>query len=283
MAQLNKLLFCGTPEFSVPILTAIASQYPGVICGVVTRVDAPTGRGRKLQGSPVKAAAEQLGIPVYQPHSTRELKSVIRHLAPDLVVVVAYGLIFPKSIVDTYYCMNIHASYLPHLRGASPIHSAILSGDSHTGITLIRMNATMDAGPILASQQIPITDNDHFESLHNRLANLGAHMTLNFISNWLQGPIFEQEQVHTAATFCHKLTPDDAKLDPTTMSSLDMFRRIRAFSQSPGAWIQDGNRRVKILDAELLGSSLSPRLVRPEGKNIMAYSDYLLGNPPLPL
>ncbi|NBV42677.1 methionyl-tRNA formyltransferase, partial [bacterium] len=155
MPPLRKVVFCGTPDFAVPILDAVSAYLGNRLTAVFSRPDSHQGRGQKLTASPVKLRATELGLPIYTPESKLEVKQIFGRIKPDLAIVVAYGIIFPRSVVESYYCVNIHGSLLPKYRGASPIQAAILNGDTETGITLIRMNNKMDQGPILKMAELP--------------------------------------------------------------------------------------------------------------------------------
>ena len=247
---------------------------------VITRPDARAGRGRTLTPSPVKEKAHQLGIPVATPDTRTELKSIITSISPDLIIVVAYGMIFPRSIVDRFFCMNIHGSLLPLYRGASPIHSAILCGDIETGITLIRMNQKMDAGDMIMSDTIKLDPNETFDSIHDRLAQLSSTLCNDFINQFKDSALHLIPQNHDQATYCHKLNSKDYELQPQ-MTATDCLNRIRAFSPAPGAYVMANSRRIKILKATIQDNQLLPLIVRPEGRGDMTYPAYLLGNPPL--
>lgn len=249
---------------------------------VITRPDAPSGRGRTLTPSPIKDAATRLSIPTQTPSTRTELESVIKSVNPDLIIVVAYGMIFPRSIVEQIFCMNIHGSLLPLYRGASPIHAAILNGDTATGITLIKMNKKMDAGDMITAQMVPMNSDESFEQIHDRLAQLSATLCVDFIEQFEGNTLTLTPQNHADATYCHKLESADYELRPQ-MGAPDMLNRIRAFSPRPGAYIMANTRRVKIIKATIQNHLLVPLIVRPEGRGDMAYTDYLRGNPPLPL
>lgn len=249
----------------------------------MTRPDAPSGRGRRLTPSAVKELAIQLDIPVATPTTRKELVSIVTTTNPDLIIVVAYGMIFPKSIVDRYFCMNIHGSLLPKYRGASPIQTALLNGDDQTGISLIRMGEKMDAGDILLKQVVDIAFTDTFQDLHDRLCSVSCELSEQFITQFIARSFHLTPQDDTLATYCHKLVADDFQLNPDTMSAEELYRRIRTFSPTPGAYIISNNKRVKIISAQLTDGILTPVIVRPEGKSDMRYQDYLTGNPPLPI
>lgn len=280
MPKLDKVIFCGTPEFAVPILDSVYATLGSRLAMVITRPDAPAGRGRTLTPSPVKDKADQLGIATAMPATRVELKSIFKSIRPDLIIVVAYGMIFPRSIVDRFFCMNIHGSLLPLYRGASPIHSAILNGDLETGITLIKMNQSMDAGDIIMTDALTVDPNESFDSVHDRLAQLSSTLCNVFIKRFEKSELELTPQSHEHSTYCHKLSPKDCELLPD-MTAIELLNRIRAFSPAPGAYVMANNRRIKIIQATVDNNQLRPLIVRPEGRGDMPYAAYCQGNPPL--
>jgi methionyl-tRNA formyltransferase len=274
----DKVLFCGTPEFAVPILERCHTVLGSRLIGVLTRPEAPFGRGQQLRPSPVHAAGQSLDLAVHTPTTKKELKAIVEALQPDLIIVVAYGMIFPKSVVDGFFCLNIHGSLLPQYRGASPIHASLLNRDHETGITLIKMNASMDTGDIISTRSTAILPDDNFASLHDRLSQIGAEITTEFLIAYPNISLTPQDD--RRSSYCHKLTTADMELK--TKMPIDMIMgRIKAFSPAPGAFIMAGNRRVKIIDATVKDDCIIPLRVKPEGKGEMAYADYLRGNGPL--
>ncbi len=275
----TRLVFCGTPDFAAQILQALIPDWQSQIVGVFTRPDAPVGRGQRLTPSPVRALATAAGIPTFTPDSKHGVYDQLDQLNPTVIVVVAYGMMFPKSAVSRWFCMNIHGSLLPRYRGASPIHAALLNQDPVTGITLIKMTAKMDAGDVIDTASIPIGPSDTFLSLHNRLVDLSISLTQSFLNRFPQVTLTPQD--HTAATYCHKLTPDDAVLHPH-LSLSEKMGRIAAFSPSPGAWLPlENGKRVKIISAKVESGRIIPIEIKPEGKGVMQYNAYCLGNPPV--
>ncbi|MEE9423571.1 MAG: methionyl-tRNA formyltransferase [Methylococcales bacterium] len=210
-----RIVFAGTPEFSVPALNALVASNHQLV-GVYTQPDRPSGRGRKLTASPVKCVAEQCSIPVYQPVSLRETDAIqqLRDLRPDVMVVVAYGLILPSQVLEipTKECINIHASLLPRWRGAAPIHRAIISGDQKTGITIMRMQETLDTGPILLQRSIPIQQQTSAE-LFEQLAEIGADALMSVITTIESGTVQAQIQDESLATYAKKISKEEARLD----------------------------------------------------------------------
>ncbi|ELQ12321.1 methionyl-tRNA formyltransferase [Xanthomonas translucens] len=249
-----KIVFAGTPDFAVPSLRAAAQRHE--VVAVYTQPDRPAGRGRGLTPSPVKLEAVARGIPVLQPQTLRspEALQTLRALQPDLMVVVAYGLILPKAVlaIPTHGCWNVHASLLPRWRGAAPIQRAIEAGDSETGVCLMQMEAGLDTGPVLMSQRTPIGDSDTGGQLHDRLAALGAQVLADGLGLLRAGirPV-PQPQPEVGVTYAHKLDKAQARLDwqqPTAQLAL----RVRAFNPWPIAEAVLAGERVRIHGAVAL-------------------------------
>ena len=232
-----RVVFAGTPEFSVPILEAlIDSSHP--VVGVYTQPDRPAGRGRKLHASPVKQLAEQFDLPVRQPETlkSREQWDLLAALRPDLMVVVAYGLLLPQSVLDipSLGCVNLHASLLPRWRGAAPIQRAILAGDDATGVCLMQMDAGLDTGPVLDSARCAIGPDQTAGSLHDRLSRLSADLLardLNALEARALTPIAQHE---ANACYADKLDKAEAVID-WSQSAVQIDRQIRAFNSWPVA------------------------------------------------
>jgi methionyl-tRNA formyltransferase len=243
-----KIVFAGTPAFAVPSLRAAAQHHE--VIAVYTQPDRAAGRGRGLQASPVKLEATLRGIPVLQPESLKSALSrdALRALQPDLIVVVAYGLILPKSILDIpgYGCWNVHASLLPRWRGAAPIQRAIEAGDAETGVCLMQMEKGLDTGPVLLSQRLAIGDHDTGGQLHDRLAELGAQTLADGLGLLRAGlrPV-AQPQSAAAVTYAHKLDKAEAKLD-WSLSAAALARKVRAFNPWPMAEATLAGERVRI-------------------------------------
>ena len=243
-----RIVFAGTPEFAVPCLRAAALR--GEVVGVYTQPDRPAGRGRGLTASPVKLEAVQRGIPVFQPDNFRsaESKRTLRALKPDLMVVVAYGLLLPQSVLDIpeYGCWNVHASLLPRWRGAAPIQRAIEAGDRQTGVCLMQMEKGLDTGPVLLSQTIDIGPDDTGGQLHDRLAELGARV-LSDALGLLRATIVlpPKPQATAGVTYAHKLDKAEAKLDWALPATV-LANKVRAFNPWPVAEAQLLDERVRI-------------------------------------
>ncbi|WP_372866744.1 methionyl-tRNA formyltransferase, partial [Pseudomonas sp.] len=218
MSESLRIVFAGTPEFAAEHLKALLDS-PHQIIAVYSQPDRPAGRGQKLAASPVKQLALQHAVPVYQPQTLRDpaAQAELAALAPDLLVVVAYGLILPQVVLDIprLGCINRHASLLPRWRGAAPIQRAIEAGDSESGVTVMQMEAGLDTGPMLLKVSTPIAADDTGGSLHDRLAALGPQAVLEAISGLASGTLVGDVQDDSLATYAHKLNKDEARLDWT--------------------------------------------------------------------
>ncbi len=243
-----RIVFAGTPDFAVPSLRA-AARYNEVVA-VYTQPDRPAGRGRGLQPSPVKLEAVQRGIPVLQPENFKPQlsKDALIALQPDVMVVVAYGLLLPRSVlaIPQYGCWNVHASLLPRWRGAAPIQRAIEAGDSETGVCLMQMEAGLDTGPVLLEQRTPIGASETGGQLHDRLAELGAQVLADGLGLLRVGVrIPPKPQPDDGATYARKLDKAEARLD-WSRPATELERKVRAFNPWPVAEAVLGGERVRI-------------------------------------
>ncbi len=249
-----RIVFAGTPEFAVSSLRAAARHHE--VVAVYTQPDRPAGRGRGLAPSPVKLEAVARGIPVYQPESLKDeaAQQQLRDLQPDLMVVVAYGLILPKAVlaIPTHGCWNVHASLLPRWRGAAPIQRAIQAGDAKTGVCLMQMEAGLDTGPVLLHQELPIAATDTGGQLHDKLAELGAQVLSDGLGLLRAGikPI-ARPQPEQGVTYAHKLDKAEAKLD-WAQDAGALARTVRAFNPWPIAEATLAGERVRIHGAVAL-------------------------------
>jgi methionyl-tRNA formyltransferase len=248
-----RIVFAGTPEFSVPCLEACRRSGAEVVA-VYTQPDRPAGRGRKLTPSPVKQAALAAGLAVEQPESLKsiEARQILADYRPDLMVVVAYGLILPRKVLamPTLGCWNVHASLLPRWRGAAPIQRAILAGDSESGVDLMQMEAGLDTGPVLLQRRTPIARADTGGSLHDRLSALGAEVLLEGLRRILAGEtLAATPQVEAGATYAHKLEKAEASLDFSRPAPL-LERQVRAFDPWPVAEGEIAGEKLRIWAAE---------------------------------
>ena len=249
-----RIVFAGTPDFAVPCLRAAAARNE--VVAVYTQPDRPAGRGRGLTPSPVKKEALLRGIPVLQPENFRAAvsKDALRALQPDVMVVVAYGLILPQSVLDipVYGCWNVHASLLPRWRGAAPIQRAIEAGDTQTGVCLMQMEKGLDTGPVLLSQSIAIGDSETGGQLHDRLAELGAQVLRDGLGLLRAGmrPVPQPQPDH-GVTYAHKLDKREAVLDWSQPARV-LADRVRAFNPWPMAEATIAAERVRVHGAVAL-------------------------------
>ena len=254
MAASLRVAFAGTPEFAVPCLKACLQAAGVDVVAVYTQPDRAAGRGRKLSASAVKQAAVEAGVGVEQPESFRTVEAR-RRLAghrPDLLVVVAYGLILSSSVlgIPRLGCWNVHASLLPRWRGAAPIQRALLAGDAETGVGLMRMEAGLDTGPVFAEQRTPIAPADTGGSLHDRLSVLGAGLLAEGLARLVRGdPLEAIAQPTEGVTYAHKLDKAEARLD-WNESAVVLERKVRAFDPWPVAETELAGERVRVWSAQ---------------------------------
>ena len=264
-----RVVFAGTPEFSVPVLQALlGSRHP--VVGVYTQPDRPSGRGRKLTPSPVKQLALQHGIPVFQPASLRDADAQrqLAALEPELMVVVAYGLILPQAVLDlpARGCVNLHASILPRWRGAAPIQRAILAGDQESGVCLMQMEAGLDSGPVLAELRTPITADDTGGTLHDRLSRLAAELLAEQLDALAQDRLQPQSQDETLVTYADKLDKSEAVID-WGQDAAQLERKVRAFNPWPVAQTSYEGKALRIWDARAVeGCAGTPGSIVAAGK-----------------
>ena len=247
-----RLVFAGTPEFSVPCLEACRASGAEVVA-VYTQPDRPAGRGRKLTPSPVKEAALAAGIPVEQPESLKpaEVQQVLAAYRADLMVVVAYGLILPRKVLalPRLGCWNVHASLLPRWRGAAPIQRAILAGDSESGVDLMQMEAGLDTGPVLLERRTPIDRHDTGGSLHDRLSALGADVLAEGLKRVMAGEtLVARAQPEEGVTYAHKLDKAEARLD-LSRTAQELEYQVRAFDPWPVAEGEVAGETLRIWSA----------------------------------
>lgn len=252
MTQALRLVFAGTPEFAAEHLKALLDT-PHQIVAVYTQPDRPAGRGQKLMPSPVKQLALQHGLPVLQPPTLRDpaAQEELRALAPDLMVVVAYGLILPQVVLDIprLGCINSHASLLPRWRGAAPIQRAVQAGDAESGVTVMQMEAGLDTGPMLLKVTTPITAADTGGSLHDRLAQLGPQAVVQAIAGLAASTLQGEVQDDALATYAHKLNKDEARIDWSRPAD-ELERLVRAFNPWPICHSTLDGQPLKVLAAE---------------------------------
>ena len=253
MTEALRIVFAGTPEFAAEHLKALLDS-PHQIIAVYSQPDRPAGRGQKLTPSPVKQLALQHDIPVYQPETLRDpaAQAELAALKPDLMVVVAYGLILPQVVLDTprLGCINSHASLLPRWRGAAPIQRAVEAGDAESGVTVMQMEAGLDTGPMLLKVSTPIAAEDTGGSLHDRLASLGPQAVIQAIAGLAAGTLKSEIQDDSLATYAHKLNKDEARLD-WSRPAVELERLVRAFHPWPICHSTLAGDALKVHAAEL--------------------------------
>jgi len=308
-----RIVFAGTPDFAAPCLRAAAQRNE--VIAVYTQPDRPAGRGRELTPSPVKREALLRGIEVVQPENFKSVvsKDALRALKPDLMIVVAYGLILPQSVLDipTYGCWNVHASLLPRWRGAAPIQRAIEAGDAQSGVCLMQMEKGLDTGPVLLSQALDIGDSETGGQLHDRLAALGAQVLADGLGLLRAGirPV-AKPQPEVGVTYAHKLDKAEAKLDWSQPASV-LADKVRAFNPWPMAEATVAGERLRLhgavalegqaaldeahnaapgtllragrdgLDVACGAGVLRIRVLQREGGKAITAADYLNGRPDL--
>jgi methionyl-tRNA formyltransferase len=286
MATTHRIVFMGTPQFALPILQLLIDEYSptkthpptlpaqspgqapaqspgqagaarkepvgGGVVGVVTQPDHPSGRGRQLQPSPVKILAQKYGIPVLQPASLRKPEALaeLQTLQPEVIIVAAFGQILPTTVLDLppFGCINVHASLLPRWRGAAPVAAAILAGDDTSGVTIMKMDAGLDTGPILSQQSLAIAPDDTRESLTARLAQLGADLLHDTLPDWLAGNIEPRPQDESRVTYAPQIKKEQGRINWSEPAD-DIARKVRAFYPWPGAFTYWQGKPLKILRA----------------------------------
>ncbi|MDO5648564.1 methionyl-tRNA formyltransferase [Paracoccus sp. (in: a-proteobacteria)] len=254
-----RIIFMGTPDFSVPALRAIAAVHD--VVAVYSQPPRAAGRGQKPRPTPVHAAADELGIPVRTPERLRDLdaQAAFAELGADVAVVVAYGLILPQAVLDAprLGCLNIHASLLPRWRGAAPIHRAVMAGDEETGVAIMQMEAGLDTGPVLAEARTRISAGDTTADLHDRLAQMGADLVVDVLARL---PVPAVAQPDQGVTYAAKIDKAEARID-WTQPAAQVDRVIRGLSPFPGAWCDVAGERVKLLRSRIVDGSGVPGAV----------------------
>lgn len=309
MAEKLRIAFMGSPDFAVPVLAALAEAGHEIAC-VYSQPPRPAGRGKKLRPTPVHQWAEARGLEVRTPRSLKKEpeQAAFAALNLDAAVVVAYGLILPQAVLDSprHGCMNMHASLLPRWRGAAPIHRAVIAGDEKTGVQAMMMEAGLDTGPVLATEETPILPTDTTGSVHDRLADLAAGLAVTSLAGLVDGSLTPQPQPEDGITYAHKVTAEDQRID-WTRPAHEVDCQIRGLSPFPSAWfyytpddeteplrmkalmsrVEDGSAEASVgtvLDDELLvqcGDGKAVRLLRAQkpGSKAMDAADLLRGLP----
>lgn len=299
-----KILFMGTPDFAVPCFDVLNSEYD--IVGAFTKIDKPNMRGKKIKFTPVKEYALEHNIPVYQPNSlkTEETYNLIKELAPDLIVVVAYGKILPKEIIELpkYGVINVHSSLLPKYRGAAPINAAIIHGEKETGVSIMYIAEELDAGDVILTVSTEISDEDNFQTLHDRLRDLGAEALLKAVKLIEKGEAPRNIQEHSKATFVKPFKKEDCKIN-WNMSEREIFNFVRGMNPFPSAYttledkifkIYEVKENFKTYDGEVgevvdIKKGIGPVVktgngsvvltaVKPENKKLLKGTDIINGN-----
>lgn len=252
-----KIVFMGTPEFSVPVLDALHERHE--IVAVYCQPPRPAGRGKADRPSPVQARAEALGLPVRHPVSLRSEEAVrdFAALEPDVAVVVAYGLILPQAVLDApkFGCLNIHASLLPRWRGAAPIHRAIMAGDRETGVCIMQMEAGLDTGPVLMREAVQIGAAETTQELHDRLSALGARLIVQALERLPE--LTPEAQPAAGVSYAAKIDKAEARVD-WSRPAVEADRLIRGLSPFPGAWTEVKGERVKLLRSRVAEGKGAP-------------------------
>ncbi len=251
-----KLIFAGTPDFAARHLAALLSSDHEVVA-VYTQPDKPAGRGQKLTASPVKELALAHDLPVYQPASLRNeaAQTELAALGADLMVVVAYGLILPKAVLDTprLGCLNVHGSLLPRWRGAAPIQRAIWAGDAETGVTIMQMDVGLDTGAMIRKVSCPIAFDETSASLYDKLAELGPQALVDTLNAMAAGDTAAEAQDDALANYAQKLSKEEARID-WSMEAIAIERCIRAFNPWPISWFEVAEQTIKVWQAEVIDS-----------------------------
>ena len=263
-----KLVFMGTPNFSVPALKALA-QSNHQICAVYSQPPRPAGRGKKLRLSDVHKEALDLGLTVHNPTSFKSDKdrTIFRKLKADIAVVVAYGLILPNQILSApkFGCLNIHASLLPRWRGAAPIQRAIMEGDDETGVCIMKMEEGLDTGPVLSSRKIQIKENDNAKILSERLSLVGSKLIVEVLDALSEFKAYSQSAA--GVTYARKIEKSETKID-WSLPAKTINRKIRALSPFPGAWTEINGERIKLLASKVINKENEPGMILDKGFSI---------------
>ena len=271
MSKSLRIIFAGTPDFAARHLDALLSSGHQIV-GVFTQPDRPAGRGKKLMPSPVKVLAEEHGLPVFQPASLRpqENQQLVSDLNADVMVVVAYGLILPKAVLDTprLGCINVHGSLLPRWRGAAPIQRALWAGDAETGVTIMKMDVGLDTGDMLYKLACPITSDDTSATLYDKLAELGPQGLIETLQQLADNTAKPEVQDDALVTYAEKLSKEEARID-WSLSAAQLERCIRAFNPWPMSWLEIDGQPVKVWKASVISgaTTVEPGTIIDASKN----------------
>lgn len=301
-----KIIFMGTPDFSLPSLQGLIDDPDFEVIAVVTQEDKKIGRKQEMTAPPVKQLGQKYNLPVFQPakiKGNKDFLELMKSLNPDIMVVVAYGQILPASLLEVpkYGAVNVHASLLPKYRGASPIEAALLNGDPETGVTIMKMTEQLDAGDILDIAKLRIEPKDNAETLTAKLSLLGGKILPYVLKDLAQGEISPIPQSENRASFCHKIEKNDGLVDLSKHTAQEISNRVRAYTPWPSAFLMVDGKRLKLLEIDLdenlqlqpgkikeLGKNsvaigtkngaIIPQKVQLEGKKIMTIQEFLTGN-----
>lgn len=297
-----RIIFMGTPDFGVPALEALIKDERFEVVHIFSQPDKPQGRKQEILPTPIKEVALKYSIPCSQPEKlrTEENITLIRDLKPDFIVVVAYGRIIPKSILDIpkYGCINIHGSLLPKYRGASPIQAALLHGEKETGVTIMLLSEGMDEGAMLRKIIVSVTQETTSENLFDSLSTQGAEILPDTLDEFAKGNITPEEQDHREATYCGKIEKEMGEIHPDTETAEEIYHKWQAFTPWPGIYLFEEGKRIKLLKIKVstekapigkisvvnkslfLGTksgSIEILELQPEGKKAMSTEAYLAG------
>ena len=299
------ILFMGTPDFAVVSLNALAKAGHN-ISAVVTMPDKPRGRGHKMVHTPVYDAAETLGAQIFTPENLKRenFEVTLNQINPDVIVVVAYGHILPEYVLNfpKYGCINVHASLLPRYRGAAPIQRSIIDGETVTGVTTMFMEKGLDTGDMLMKTSVNITEEDNFETLHDKLADVGADLICKTLDAILNGTCIPEKQDDSLSDYAHMITKETCLIN-WNKDARDIFNLVRGLYPVPKAFTNYGTKQMKILSCRVASdksdstpgtifkvgassffvacannTSVEVTAIQPEGKKMMSVSDYLKGN-----
>ncbi len=247
-----KILFMGTPDFALPGFKALIDEPDFEVIGTYTQADKPIGRKQELNETPVKKLASKFGIPVFQPLKIKPEIENIKNLKPDLIVVIAYGKIIPQEILDIpkYGCINVHASLLPKYRGAACLSAPILNGDTETGITIMKMEAGLDTGPILRQEKIKLNGEEKLSDVHDALSSLGGNILVETLKDFIALKIEAKKQDDTLSSYVSITKKEDGKLD-FSKKAIELERQIRAYNPWPGTYAFLGDKVLKIIEANV--------------------------------
>lgn len=296
-----KVVFLGSSSFAVESLKALVESEYDVVA-VLTQPDRKVGRKRKIQGTPVKEYAVEQSLEVLQPEKSSEVYEVIAPFEPDFIVVVAYGLLLKQDVIDLpkLEILNVHGSMLPDLRGAAPIHFSLMRGDTETGVCVMRVEKKLDAGPVYACSKVEILLQDDFESLHDRMAGIGAKTLVEVMDGIAKGNLEPEVQDENRVTYCGKITKEFGEIDFVRHSAKEIVNRFRALKDWPGLKFEFKGVRFGLKDFEMADMNLQPgefclvegelfvgtkkgslkiNQIQPESKRAMKPTEFLLGNP----